>query len=218
MFSSRETPRGLHGHLCFICVSKMLMAFLLPVIARFGTILRLSSRREKQTYLCLLPVVREVVRAEGAVGGVVLHLQGPGVLGLVLGAERALPECGTRICACLRVSARAHCLAGSWSSSKRTRTLVSVKSSRQPTRVDTHRDRALPPSEAGCGGWGAAANSREPWVEAPTGKTSVRKYFMTTHLVFWCCGQKLVLRKTGVNSANSEQVFPDCYQTLGSRW
>lgn len=44
-----------------------------------------------QAYLCFAPVVREVVEAEGAVGWEVLHLQGLGVLLLVLGTERPPP-------------------------------------------------------------------------------------------------------------------------------
>lgn len=55
-------------------------------VANFETVLQLW-----QAYLCFAPVVREVVEAEGAVGWEVLHLQGLGVLLLVLGTERPPP-------------------------------------------------------------------------------------------------------------------------------
>lgn len=166
MFSGRETPRGLHSHRRVICVTEMLRAFLLAVIAKFETILRLGN--EKQTYLRFLPIVGEVVEAEGAVGRVVLHLQGPGILVLVLGASGETMACvrrrlgaRARVCACLPVSARvriAPWIAGACPSTDGG-PFVSVKGSSQPTRAverlqkDTERGRASPHGEAGSGGW-----------------------------------------------------------------
>ena len=57
-------------------------------------ILQLLLGEVGQTYLRLFPVVREIVKAEGTVGWVIFHLQGPVILVLVLGAERLWPERG----------------------------------------------------------------------------------------------------------------------------
>lgn len=58
-------------------------------VAKSEVIQQLPWGRVKQTYLCFLAVVGEVVETEGAIGGVVLDLQGfsvlPGLLGIILG-------------------------------------------------------------------------------------------------------------------------------------
>ena len=103
------------------------MAFLLPIIiAEFEMIQWLPShlpgeqggiptKGKVSTHLCLLPIVREVVQTEGAVGRVVLHLQRWDIcvalaLVLVLGSRghclsKAASGQAVAVCSCVSLSA-----------------------------------------------------------------------------------------------------------------
>jgi hypothetical protein len=76
--------------LCFF--SFLFFSFLIETgfpVAKSEVIQRVPCGRVKQTYLCFLAIVGEIVETEGAIGGIVLDLQGfsvlPGLLGIILG-------------------------------------------------------------------------------------------------------------------------------------